>query len=224
MTISQHYACAAGAKNIPDGWLALFHGNRDWVDECGNFTTTEVGGFTDYYAKFGYCFAVSSAAYENLQTFEYAVIPVDADFTFDCWAWAGTASRVYGADFPNGGLVCTGRTNATTAGTGRWEAGFTAPQYDYTSKVIAWPNNTMGHIAVIRQNGWHFILFNGKVVYALQKTPEVEINTRIGIAGYMRGNGDYVDELALRLFAAWDCTGAAKGDQVFTPPTTPYSF
>ena len=149
---------------------------------------------------------------------------LSGDFTYDFWACPTVDGGYFGLSFE--GRKCGfERLNATTAGTCTWGIGYTVTKYDYTHKVISWPLRSWGHIAVIRQGDNHYILYNGKVVYFLNDASWVSSVGSLFICGedtYYNSNATYIDEVALRLFAAWDCSGAVVGDQVFTPPTAPY--
>jgi len=231
MTDSHHYACGNDAGAESD-FAFLWH-CEDSAPEVGESELVSCA-LTTVQKKFGSksldtkveetgSYARGFSAWQDTTKIGYSLT---GDFTYDFWAYPVADGQAFGFSLQgaSSGFV---RTSATSSASSSWRIGFSSTKYSFGSKDIDWPLNTWGHVAVIRQGDTHYITCNGKVVYYLNdNTWFANLDRLLYIGGedtYYNTNAKYIDEVALRLFAAWDCTGAVVGDQVFTPPTAAYT-
>ena len=134
------------------------------------------------------------------------------DYTFELWYKASAAPYGYILLFSSNYYF-----SISSSGAKPFLKFGTSYYYSPTSLLTA----VWYHLALMRKNGTLYIFVDGilKVIASVSDTAVISALPIGSNSSALRG---WADEIAFRNIAAWDCSGAAVGDQVFTPPTAPY--
>lgn len=213
-----HHCKAAAVVAIPFELLVqsnTYDGDTLFTDSSGNRSITVIApaAHTTDYAYFGSSSMYMGTGYITAGSIDLGL----SDFTIDFRVRTTNAAGLYNYGYFNVGTGADFGLQINKLAVSAYIDGSAIT----TNKDIL--TDRWAHIAIMRKDGIFYQFHHGSLVAIKSDKTEFSIPSalmRIGIYQTVTAKACLIEEFAVRMQAVWP-TGNI-GDEIFTPPTTPY--